>query len=151
MAGSGPYMKPIIRIGTPLRSIFKNGGMKGMGSSMYIRMVEMAAKTPISVTIRVLDRRGSWLFCGSVLVFVIEYIPFSMPAAAGKFDREGLSVLGKGIKKSSRKEFQEENVQNTRRFFIPDFTVGLGFSPSLPVPVGENRAADLWLTAHHRQ
>lgn len=59
--------------------------------------------------------------------------------------------MGKGIKKSSRKEFQEENVQNTRRFFIPDFTVGLGFSPSLPVPVGENRVADLWLTAHHRQ
>ena len=99
-------MKPIIRIGTPLRSIFKNGGMKGMGSSMYIRMVEMAAKTPISVTIRVLDRRGSWLFCGSVLVFVIEYIPFSMPAAAGKFDREGLSVLGKGIKNPPERNFR---------------------------------------------
>ena len=33
-------------------------------------------------------------------------------------------------------------MQNTRRFFIPDFTVGLGFSPSLPVPVGENRVAE---------
>ena len=42
-------------------------------------------------------------------------------------------------------------MQNTRRFFIPDFTVGLGFSPSLPVPVGDNRVADLWLTAHYRQ
>ena len=121
-----------------------------MGSSMYIRMVEMAAKTPISVTIRVLDRRGSWLFCGSVLVFVIEYIPFSMPAAAGKFDREGLSVLGERYKNPPERNFRRERAEYAPFLYTGLYRWSGILHPVCRFPLG-NWSVDSWLTAHHRQ
>lgn len=73
MAGIGPYIKPMMRMGTPLKSIFKKGGISGSGISMNIKMVEMAAKTPMRVIIRVLETGGvEGLFCkaGNDVLFI---------------------------------------------------------------------------------
>ena len=45
--GTGPNMKAHKRIGTPLRSSFKNGGKNGSGNDQNIKTVEMAAKRAV--------------------------------------------------------------------------------------------------------
>lgn len=74
MAGIGPYIKPIMRIGTPLKSTFKNGGMNGSGISKNIKMVEIAANTPTKVIICTLETERKGLFVKAALEMFSEVV-----------------------------------------------------------------------------
>ena len=61
MAADGPNSIDANKIGTPLGSNFKNGGMNGSGNSKNINTVEIAAKIPIRVIFLVFIKTTAFL------------------------------------------------------------------------------------------